>query len=115
MVKTGLMRHETFPASETHEFFVVPAPRRGERGPGLRTDEDRMAATLTDLLNQMASEGWEYVRADMLPNQSSADLTGTSAKQLALLIFRRPKQSRTNRTQDEPLLLTDPVAKHMTA
>lgn len=105
------MRHESFPTHDLYEFKVVPAPRKGERAPGLKTDEARMANTLTDVLNQMASEGWDYVRADQLPNDTSTDLTGTAPKVMVLLVFRRllpvePPRAR----RPTPLMLNDRVA-----
>ncbi len=105
------MRHESFPAPEAFEFRVVPAPRKGERVPGLKTDEARMANTLTDVLNQMATDGWDYVRADQLPNDTSTDLTGTAPKTMVLLVFRRPLPSERPRARrrPDPLVLTDPL------
>ncbi len=72
-----------------YEFQVVPAPRKGERVEGLRTDAARMANTLTELLNDMALDGWDYVRADTLPNDMSGDLSGTAPPTMTLLVFRR--------------------------
>lgn len=72
-----------------YEFQVIPAPRKGERVEGLRTDDARMANTLTGLLNDMALDGWDYVRADTLPNDMSSDLSGTAPPTMTLLVFRR--------------------------
>ncbi|MEM7490076.1 MAG: DUF4177 domain-containing protein, partial [Pseudomonadota bacterium] len=94
--------------AETHEFRVIPAPRKGERVPGLTTDDARMANTLTGLLNEMAVAGWEYVRADTLPNQVSADPSGTSPKTMTLLVFRRPLAIGQEVAASAPLLLTEP-------
>ncbi|GIT90564.1 hypothetical protein JANAI62_10190 [Jannaschia pagri] len=83
------MRHDPRQLEPIYEFQVVPAPRKGERVQGLRTDDARMAYTWTELLNDMALDGWDYVRADTIPNDNSADLTGTAPKTMTLLVFRR--------------------------
>ena len=83
------MRHDPRGLEPIYEFTVVAAPAKAERVEGLRTDADRMAATWTELLNEMALDGWDYVRADTLPNLNSKDLTGTSPKTMTLLVFRR--------------------------
>lgn len=76
---------------QRYEYRVIPAPRRGEKARGTRTTEDRFALALTTLMNQMGSEGWEYQRADVLPCDERAGLTGgvkTSFQNM--LVFRRP-------------------------
>jgi hypothetical protein len=76
-------------AEPIYEFTVVPAPKKAERGDGLRTDAERMAHTLSTLFNDMALDGWDYVRAETLPNDNSRDLTGTAPTTMTLLVFRR--------------------------
>ena len=72
------------------EFKVVPAPKRGEKLRGVKTTEDRFALTLTKLMNGLGAEGWDYVRADALPCDERAGLTGTKTTYLNMLVFRRP-------------------------
>ncbi|KIT17743.1 hypothetical protein [Jannaschia aquimarina] len=83
------MRHETFTNPDAIEFKVVPAPKKGEHGPNLSNDTDRMAHTLTGIFNEMAAEGWEFLRAERLPNDVGYDMTGTAAKEVTVLVFRR--------------------------
>lgn len=73
------------------EYRVVPAPRRGEKARGLKTTEDRFAHALTELMNELARDGWEYWRADTLPCEERAGLTGKTTTFQNLLVFRRPK------------------------
>ena len=47
-----------------YEYWVVPAPRKGEKARGLKSGEERFALALTNVMNSMASQGWEYQRAD---------------------------------------------------
>ncbi|MBN8631748.1 MAG: DUF4177 domain-containing protein [Rhodobacterales bacterium] len=71
------------------EFKVIPAPRRGEKARGVKTTEDRFALALTTLMNQLGAEGWDYVRADALPCEERAGLTGTKTTFQNVLVFRR--------------------------
>lgn len=73
------------------EYRVVPAPRRGEKARGLKSTEDRFAHALTQLMNDLAREGWEYLRADTLPCEERSGLTGKSTTFQNLLVFRRMK------------------------
>ena len=71
------------------EYSVVPAPSRGEKAKDARTPGDRYAVALTSELNRMAREGWEYVRADVLPSEERSGLTGRATVYHNLLVFRR--------------------------
>ena len=46
---------------------------------------------LTQLMNDLAREGWEYLRADTLPCEERSGLTGKSTTFQNLLVFRRVK------------------------
>ncbi len=74
---------------QSFEYKVVPAPRRGEKARSAKTTEDRFAYAVQSLMNAMAAEGWEYVRADTLPCDERSGLTGTKTSFQNLLIFRR--------------------------
>lgn len=74
---------------QTYEYKVVPAPRRGEKTRTARTTEDRFAYAVQSLMNGLAQEGWEYVRADTLPCDERSGLTGTKTSFQNLLVFRR--------------------------
>ncbi|NPD13615.1 DUF4177 domain-containing protein [Xinfangfangia sp. D13-10-4-6] len=71
------------------EYKVVPAPRRGEKARGVKTSEDRFALALSNLMNELAAEGWDYVRADSLPCDERSGLTGTKTTHQNMLVFRR--------------------------
>lgn len=73
-----------------YEYQVVPAPRRGERGKGLKTAEARFANALTRVMNRMAADDWEYLRTDTLPLEERSGLTGRTTTFQHLMIFRRP-------------------------
>lgn len=72
------------------EYKVLPAPRRGEKARGVKTTEERYALMLTNLMNEMGRDGWDYVRADTLPVDERVGLTGTKTTYQNMLVFRRP-------------------------
>ncbi|MFC3085409.1 DUF4177 domain-containing protein [Tabrizicola soli] len=71
------------------EYKVIPAPKRGEKARGVKSTEDRFAQTLTQLMNGLGAEGWDYVRADSLPCDERVGLTGTRTTFQNVLVFRR--------------------------
>ncbi len=74
---------------ERYEYKVVPAPARGEKAKGARTTADRFALALTQLMNRLGGEGWEYLRADSLPCEERVGLTGRQTTFQHMLVFRR--------------------------
>jgi hypothetical protein len=77
---------------QDYEYKVIPAPQRAEKSRAAKTGAERFALTLTTLINQMARDGWEYVRADTLPCDERTGLTGRSTVFHNLLVFRREKE-----------------------
>ena len=73
------------------EYTAIPAPIRSEKAKSAKTPAERYALTLTDAINQMAADGWEYLRAETLPSEERSGLTGRTTLFHNLLIFRRPK------------------------
>lgn len=71
------------------EYKVVPAPKRGEKARGVKTTEDRFALALTQMMNDLGADGWDYVRADTLPCDERSGLTGTRTTFQNMLVFRR--------------------------
>jgi hypothetical protein len=72
-----------------YEYHVLPAPGRAEKVRGAKTPAERFAGTLTQIMNAMAAEGWEYVRADSLPCEEGKMFRGKTISQYNLLVFRR--------------------------
>lgn len=71
------------------EYTAVPAPARGEKNRAAKTPGERFAVSLTTVLNDMAAQGWEYVRAETLPSEERSGLTSRVTVWHNLLIFRR--------------------------
>jgi len=73
----------------SYEYTVIPAPGRAEKSKGAKAGIERFAATLGDVLNAMARDGWEYVRAEVLPAEERSGLTSRATVYHNLLVFRR--------------------------
>ncbi|NNE52673.1 MAG: DUF4177 domain-containing protein [Sulfitobacter sp.] len=76
-----------------YEYRVVPAPRKGRKAKGVKSNEARFALALQDLMKELGRDGWEYQRADMLPSQERAGLTSSTTEWRNLLVFRRLREN----------------------
>lgn len=108
------------------EYKAVPAPNTGTKARGVKTTEDRFALSLSNLLNELADEGWEYVRAETLPCSERKGFTGSTQTFQNVLIFRRleaaampldrttsrPLQPVETETEIEPAEPAEPVQQH---
>lgn len=73
-----------------YEYKVVAAPRRAKRAKGAKTNADRFAFMLSELMNAEAREGWEYLRADTLPaEEKKGMLSNATEVYQTVLVFRR--------------------------
>lgn len=72
------------------EYKVLPAPTKGRKAPGVKGPEARFAHVLQQAINELAKDGWEYVRSDILPSEERQGLTSTHTVYRSMLIFRRP-------------------------
>ncbi|MGP1358671.1 DUF4177 domain-containing protein [Roseicyclus sp.] len=72
-----------------YEYKVVPAPERAPKVRGLKGCP-KFAHALETLMNELAQDGWEYFRAESLPDEEKKGLMG--GKEIVtrnVLIFRR--------------------------
>jgi hypothetical protein len=77
-----------------YDYKVIPAPRKVKRVKGVSGAEELFAVTLTDAINEVARQGWEYVRAERLPAETPRGwLRPPLAEEQAVLVFRRPRES----------------------
>ena len=76
-----------------YEYKVVPAPSRGKRARGVKGPDGRFAHALQIVMNDLAAEGWEYLRSDTLPNDERTGLTSIQTTFRSILVFRRPVAS----------------------
>lgn len=72
------------------EYKTVGAPEKGKRMRGARTPSDRAAAAFEDILDAEATDGWEYLRTDILPlTERRGWFGGTHEVHRAVMVFRR--------------------------
>ncbi len=72
-----------------YEYKVVPAPAKAPKMRGLKGPA-RFASGLETLMNELAREGWEYHRAESLPDtESRGFLAGSTEVTRTVLVFRR--------------------------
>lgn len=98
---------------QAFEYKVVPAPRKGLKGKGIKGGEARFANALQVLMNRMGAEGWEYQRADALPVEERQGLTGKTTSFQHMLVFRRPL-ARTAADEAPAALIEDQSTKAAT-
>jgi hypothetical protein len=72
-----------------YEYKVVPAPERAPKVKGLKGTA-KFAAALETLMNELAQDGWEYQRAESLPDEEKKGLMGGKVIVTRnILVFRR--------------------------
>jgi hypothetical protein len=72
-----------------YEYKVVPAPERAPKVRGLK-GASKFAHALQEIMNTLAQEGWEYQRADSLPDEEKKGLMGgRETVTRNVLVFRR--------------------------
>lgn len=91
-----------------YEYKVVPAPTKGTKTRGVKTPEGRFANSLEAVLNAQGGEGWEYLRAELLPSDERSGLTGSTTNWRNVLVFRRQLQQLAG---SEPVRLVEIVER----
>ena len=94
-----------------YEYKVVPAPAKGRKARGVKTPEGRFALAVEQVLNKMGAEGWEYLRADLLPSEDRSGLAGSTVNWRNLLVFRRAIETGTEAFQPQVVDAPDPTAE----
>ena len=72
-----------------YEYKVVAAPKRGQKARGVKGAEARFAHALEQTMNELAADGWEYLRTDTLPAEERQGLTGKTITFQNMMVFRR--------------------------
>jgi hypothetical protein len=71
------------------EYKVIPAPAKGRKAPGIKGAGARFAHGLETVINEMAAQGWAYLRADILPSEERQGLATTQTVYRSVLVFHR--------------------------
>jgi hypothetical protein len=97
----------------SYEYRVIPAPTKGTKAKGAKTAEDRFALTLQEAMNTMATDGWEFQRAETLPSEERTGLTGRKTVYHNVLVFRRKTEAALSDFQPrevQPAAVPEPKA-----
>ena len=78
-----------------YEYKVVPAPKKGLKGKGIKGADARFANAMMSLMNEFGADGWEYQRSDTLPCEERTGLRGRSTTFQNMLVFRRELSGQT--------------------
>ena len=94
------------------EYKVVPAPKKGLKGKGIKTPEARFANAMMSVMNELGAEGWEYQRSDTLPSEERSGFRSRSTSFQNMLVFRRAITHATSAAQPTPVAAQEaaPVA-----
>ncbi|MEM6939879.1 MAG: DUF4177 domain-containing protein [Pseudomonadota bacterium] len=93
---------------QSYEYKVMPAPTKGLKAKGVKGPEARFSNAIETLMNDLAAEGWEYLRADTLPSVERSGLTSTTTEWRTLLVFRKLRADAA--MERPPELLPPPAA-----
>ena len=86
------------------EYKLVPAPRKGRKGKGVKGAEARFAYAIQTLMNELAAEGWEFQRAETLPSDERHGLKSSQTVYRDLLVFRRSRAAQDAPVNPEPVV-----------
>lgn len=91
------------------EYKLIPAPARADKARGVKPGAARLALTVEAVMNDMAREGWRYLRSDLLPSEERQGLsTRKTTKYHTFLVFQRPVAEEAP-APEPPLTATTPV------
>ena len=93
---------------DIYEYKVVPAPKRGQKGKGVKGNEAKFANKLESVINELAADAWEFVRTDTLPAEERQGLTKRITVYQNLLIFRRKKPVSRSPIVEAPVVTPPP-------
>lgn len=71
-----------------YEFRAVPCPQRAQRSRNVTKGADAFSETLNTAINELAVEGWDYIRAETI-DVTSRGLFKRRTEQRTFLVFRR--------------------------
>ncbi len=90
------------------KYKVVPAPTVGKRAKGVKGTDGRFAHALTEVINDQAQYGWEFLHAESLPAMERHGILRKKRETFQnVLIFRKLTDKEAKKrpeTADEPMV-----------
>lgn len=72
------------------EYKVIPTPRRPKRAKGVKGEPARFANALTEAINEIAVEGWEFYKTETLPMDAKPGFFSKRIETFqSVMVFRR--------------------------
>lgn len=73
-----------------YEYVVIPVPKAAPRPKGVKRTDERFAHGLSETLNHLGAEGWEFQRTETVSVEAKAGFFSRPAsEQVTVMIFRR--------------------------
>lgn len=86
-----------------YDYKVVPAPKRVKKIKGISAAPDLFALTLTEAINEVARQGWEYYCSESITVQAPGGWFKRGAiEEQVVLIFRKPREHLSPRMAGAP-------------
>lgn len=94
----------------SYEFRVIPAPKGAGKKTDLTKGQDAFCAEISDVLTDMGRDGWEFVRAETLPERQRRKGLFSRQTDKQCLVFRRELSAKTEAEPSVAELAPQPVA-----
>ena len=73
-----------------YEYKVIPTPRRPKRAKGVKGEPARFANVLTEAINEIAVEGWEFYKTETLPMDAKPGIFAKRTETFqSVMVFRK--------------------------
>jgi hypothetical protein len=85
-----------------YDYKIVPAPKKAKKVRGVSGAADLFALTLTDAVNELARQGWEYYCSESLAIQTPGGwFSRARTEEHTVLVFRKPREHLSPRLASE--------------
>lgn len=74
---------------ERFEYKLVKAPQKSNKYSGLNKLDDKFAHTLMDSMNDIASDGWQFLRKEVMTETKRRGFFGRKSTSHDYLVYRR--------------------------
>jgi hypothetical protein len=78
---------------ERYEYQVVSTPTKRIKFKGLKKTDDAFALTLTENINELAREGWQFVLSETIAETSRSFFGKTRRQERDFMVYRRALRS----------------------
>lgn len=92
-----------------YDYKVIPAPKRAKKVKGISGSADLFALTLTEAINEVSRQGWEYYCSESLSISTPGGWFRPSVtEEQTVLVFRKPREHLSPRLAAAPIEAAEP-------